>query len=187
MNIDDCNWDLCSFFELSDIGDAKIRDKYVSFYYREFKRLEELYPTDELQFGLSISELYHSLEEIDEPVSTYLFPKDTVFFYPKVEVLVAKKMHTCHISGAVIPVGCEYISYHAFLYNQSKHQAYVTPNLVMEVGSLFSLPMTLEEFEALCYRVYHAYELNLEDEYNLECSLNCPLVRKLSKKSKIKE
>ena len=41
--------------------------------------------------------------------STYLFPGDTVYFYPVIKILKAHKMHTCALSGALIYPGSEYI------------------------------------------------------------------------------
>lgn len=182
--INELNWESCSYFELNGIEDESVRESFVKAYDKEYSELQKMYPSIDFKFGLSISDLYCSLEEEDTFVSTYLFPGDIVYFYPKVEVLVAKTPHTCNISGAIIMPGDEYIVYKAFIYNKSKHESFITPNIVLEVGSAYSLPTTLEEFEDFCFRVNHSYEMDLESEYNLETSLKYPLVRKLNKRKK---
>ena len=181
MDSQEFDWESCSYFELSEIEDESVRERLIKAYDKEYSKLQKMYPSIEFKFGLSISSLYYSLEEENDFVSTYLFPGDVVYFYPKIEVLTAKISHTCSLSGAVIMPGSEYIVYKAFLYNKSKNESFITPTIVLEIGDAYPLPTTLEEFESFCYRVDHSYEMDLEDEYNLESSLKYPLVRKLNK------
>ena len=116
-----------------------------------------------------------------ENESTYLFPGDKVYFYPVVEVLKARKMHTCYVSGALIYPGSEYMRYKAFLYNKSRNKSYVTPSIDLDVGTNFVCPLTLEDFEEFCSKLDHSYELDLEVEYNILTSLHSPFVRSLRK------
>ena len=183
VDINDDNWMMASLFELSLIDNEDDRNRYCAYYEEEYHRLQELYPDISLSYGSSIRELYYLSENAGlEHQSTYLFPGDTVFFYPKMEVLVAHKQYTCYVSGAVIQPGSEYIRYKAFLYNKTKEKSYVTFEFITEFGCTFSFPTTLEEFEILCSRLEHAYELGLESEYQIESSIKGPLVRMLRRR-----
>ena len=174
--VNDENWTIFNRYELLDYP------KYLVMYDNEYDKLCSLYPDVDLPYGKSIGELYFIVENQSlENESTYLFPGDKVYFYPVVEVLKARKMHTCYVSGALIYPGSEYMRYKAFLYNKSKHKSYVTPSIDLEVGTDFVCPLTLEDFEEFCSRLDHSYELNLETEYNILTSLHSPLVRSLRK------
>ena len=89
-DINDENWTMFNRYELSGYP------KYLVMYDREYDKLCSLYPDIDLPYGKSISELYYILEYSESAnESTYLFPGDKVYFYPMVEVLKARKMHTC--------------------------------------------------------------------------------------------
>lgn len=183
VDINDDNWMMASLFELSLIDKEDDKSRYLDYYEEEYHRIQELYPDATFPYGASIRELYYLSENIGlEHQSTYLFPGDTVFFYPQMEVLVAHKQYTCYVSGAIIQPGSEYIRYKAFLYNKTKGKSYVTFELITELGCDFAFPTTLEEFETLCSRFEYAYELGFESEYQIENFIKGPLVRSLGKR-----
>ena len=184
--INEFNWDSYSYFELSSIEDERVREGFIKAYNKEYNELQKMHSSIKFPFGVSILEIYHLLEEDTSCISTYLFPGDTVYFYPKTEILTAKIPHTCCISGAIIMPGSEYMIYKAFIYNKSKHESFITPNIILEIGCAYHLPSTLEEFEDFTFRIDHSYEMELENEYNLESSLKYPLIRKLNKRQKEK-
>ena len=174
MNDDD--WTIYNRYELA------FNSKYLRLYDDEYKKLCSLYPNCRLTYGKSINELYLIAENQSlENESTYLFPGDDVSFYPIVEVLKARKIHTCFVSGALIYPGSEYIRYKAFLYNKTNGNSYVTPSIDLEVGCDFSLPLTLEDFVLFCLKLNCSYEQDLEVGYNILSSLHSPLIRSLRK------
>lgn len=181
-DINDTNWFIYTYYELNNIEDENIRDKYIEMYRDEFYKLCKLYLDYNFEFGKAISEYYYLLEdEKRKNESTYLFPRDTIYFYPKINVKIARKKHACFISGALIFPGSEYISYKAFLYDKTKDKSFVTPEIITEVGADFSFPLTLEEFEIFLYRIDNSYNLGLEKEYSIQSSLKTLLVRSLGK------
>ena len=177
--VNDDNWDMCTYDVLAAISNESVREKYLRLYVREFKVLMDSYPECSFEYGLSICDNYHMIEETDESISEYLFPGDSVRYYPIYKEVVAAKEHTCMISGAKIMPGDEYAIFKVFLYNKTKHISCVSPVITLERGSGFSFPSSLQEFELFCYQVEHSYEMGLEEEYNIASSLNQPLVRKL--------
>ena len=175
-NIDDFNWGSFTYQELACFP------KYLAMYDQEFEKLETFGYDMSIYYGRSIDELYYILEELEnKDKSTYLFPGDTVYFYPFMEVVKASRKHTCYASGAEIYPGSEYVSYKAFLYNKTKHQSYVTPTMDFEVGSFFECPKTLEEFELFCSRLDVSYESSFDVEYNILTSLHGPILRILTR------
>lgn len=173
-NINSDNWTMFKRYELDS--------PYLDLYDQEFEHLCSLYPDLDFKYGYSIDELYYIGESMSaKNKSTYLFPGDTVYFYPVIKILKAHKMHTCALSGALIYPGSEYIQYKAFLYNKTKHKSYIMSHFDIEAGANFSFPMTLEVFEFFYYRLNASYDCSLETEYNILTAIHEPLIRTLRK------
>ncbi len=151
------------------------------------KSMYELFPlTYEEILAISDSEMreyYLSLYDEKYKInrSNYLFYRDYLTYYPMLVVKKAKKKYTDAIGGGVIFPSSEYQFFKAFLYNHTRNCSYVSNIIRAEINSNYSFPTTLEQFENFCYRLDHAYELGLEEEYSIMSTYGFRL-RKLNKR-----
>lgn len=169
--ITEVNYREYSFREIYLLTSSNSRDKIINLYKRDINTLLEVYPSYEniILSQNSLDSIIFALENaLGESKSTYINPGETINYYPILTEHRAKAPKTCMISASIINAGSYYYSFKAFLYNPSNKQCYVTSPIIFEIGSDFKVPMTLSEFEQLCYKIQNSYSLELEEEYNIE-------------------
>lgn len=129
----------------------------------------------------SIEEFYQYYEHIYLLYcSTLLFPNSFVAFYPTIEERIASKSFSCHLSGALIKKGEEYLSYHPFIENLHTHRVYVTNKDIKACTEFYSMfPQTIGMYEEWYRKLKNSYyepqDSNTIDFYNLsvECGDTC--------------
>lgn len=175
-----------SFNEILCIEDFKLRKTLIIEYKKEKANLLNCYPDliGYFDTSKSLEYNYHLLEELQSSsTSKYLFPGDKVLYYSIVEEFKARKEYMCGITGAIINVGSSYNQFKAFLYNKSQKVSYISNKIRYEIGS-FDAPDSLHEFENFYYRVSNSYDLNLEEEYNIQTNIKGLHLRRLNNQKK---
>lgn len=174
-----------TYNQILGIENPNLRDILIKMYEAEASKILASYPglEDYFDYSKSIEYNYENLEMLyNESISEYLFPKDKVLYYPIVEEFKAKVEHTCAVSGAIITPGSYYEQFKAFLYNTTKNESYVSKKIRYEWGSDFKVPTTLHEFENFYWSLEHAYELNLDESYNIQANIRGMSLQRLKRR-----
>lgn len=107
-------------------------------------------------------------EEENRHRSEYSFAGDVIVLYPSIKTVKSRKIHLCAFSGARIPVGSEYSVYRLFVDNITSNERYCLEEpICMEVGYEDKVPTTVSELDDFDFKLSHAYDLDLEEHYNI--------------------
>lgn len=117
-----------------------------------------------------------SIDEMERRISTegmclesqYLFPGHLVIVYPTIKIIKSRKTHLCSFSGARISPGSEHLFYKLFIEDLTDSSVYYLENtLRAEIGYEDNFPTTIQQLDDFAYKLSHAYELDLDEYYNI--------------------
>ncbi len=152
------NYYLYSLYEINSIKDPVLKEEILT-KYDEIMTTMLIGNEDFLYYGMSISSAYNHLENYKEAnTSIYLFPGDTLLYYPKISEVKASKNYTCLMSGATIKEGSNHIVFKVAIFNKSNNIFYITKELRFENHLNFDVPKTLIEFENLILDIESSVE-----------------------------
>lgn len=177
-----------SLNEILDIKDSEIRIKTIYWFYSEVVKLNTGFAKS---FGLldeyldilngdlsgyypeSIMSLARMIEEEEyKNTSNYFKEGHVLRIWPSIKVVKARKYHLCTFSGAIISPGSEHLVYKLFIKDYTDKSKYcLAKPLRAEIGYEDKFPTTLMELDDFEYKLSHAYELGLEDFYNISTNL----------------